>query len=80
MFRVVSIHAHTNVEGNIVKYSCTSEDDIPKLPRFGIRGTQNDCLDKENNPCGYDSKAILYTDTSTKLFVLRVTNEWKEVK
>ena len=80
MFRVVSIYAHTNVDGNIVKYSCTSEDDIAKLPRFGIRGTQSNCLDKENDPCGYDSKAILYTDSSTKLYVLRVTNEWKEVK
>ena len=80
MFKIVKIHNHTNVPGRLVEYTCTSEDDIPKLPRFGIRGTQTDCMEKENDPCGYGSIAVVYTDSNTKAYTLRADNEWKPVK
>lgn len=80
MFKIVKIHNHTNVPGKLVEYTCTSLDDINILPRFGIRGTQTNCLQKENDPCGYGSTAIVYTDSNTIPFTLRANNEWKEVK
>ena len=80
MFRIVKIHNHTNVDGKLVYYTCTSEDDIAKLPRFGIRGTQTGCMDKENDPCGYGSEATVSTTSSTKLFHLNALNEWQEYK
>lgn len=80
MFRRVETLDQGGIDGVVVKYTCTSEEDVPKLPRFGIRGTQTDCPDKENDPCGYGSEAIVYTDSNTIPYTLNAINEWIEVK
>jgi len=63
----------------INEYLCTSEDDISKLPRYDVEGTQqlNDGKDKFNNtPCGYNSTALV---KGGKVFKLWPDNEWAEL-
>ena len=60
----------------IKKYDCTDHDDIRKLPRFNIPGTQvlNDGHDQiDNSPCGYGSTALVKDGSVYRLFP---DNEW----
>lgn len=56
------------------QYLCTSVDDISKLPRCGIEGTQEQRIDpKDNEPCGIGSQAIVKTG---EVYILWPDNEW----
>ena len=64
------------MENGINEYLCTSEDDIQKLPKYNIEGTQqlNDGKDKFNNaPCGYHSTAVV---KGGNIYMLFPDNEW----
>ena len=59
------------------EYLCTSTSDLAKLPREGIRGTQN--LEDEtvnDDPCAIGSTAMVCTGTSTDVYILTPDNEW----
>lgn len=68
-----SIHPSEN---GVNEYLCTSEEDITKLPKYGIKGTQqlNDGKDDFNNtPCGYHSTAVV---KGGNVYMLFPDNEW----
>ena len=76
MFRIISTIDQESVDGIFTKYVCSSHNDIKLLPRYGIRGTQTGCLEKENNPCAYGSIARISNGSTTELYTLSTTNEW----
>lgn len=63
----------------IKSYDCTSVDDVDKLPRYGICGTQilNDGRDEQNNaPCGLGSTALIKGGGVYKLWP---DNQWDKI-
>lgn len=61
-------------------YVCDSEDDISKLPKFGVEGTQvlNDGDDKvTNEPCNYGSSATVISPFSG--YKLAPSNNWVKI-
>lgn len=83
MFRVEDYYEKRHIQGSMRKYLCTSNDDIDKLPKFGIPGTQetdNPKQDKfENTPCAYGSTAIISDGGATNAYKLFPDNEWKKL-
>lgn len=76
MFELTGMDDRHIFRSAIKTYDCTSDDDINKLPKYGIVGTQvlNDGHDNINNaPCGYGSIAIVKGGNVYKLFP---DNEW----
>lgn len=69
-----------NVFRSVIKsYICTSTDDIDKLPRYKIPGTQvlNDGFDDRNNaPCGLGSTANVRGDG---VYILWPDNIWAKM-
>lgn len=62
------------------EYLCTSLDDLAKLPRYGIRGTQNvDNETVDDDPCAIGSEALICTGTSTEVYKLTPDNEWTKM-
>lgn len=61
------------LSGSKKVFICTSVDDIAKLPRYGIKGTQTGCADVHNKPCDYGSTAIVKTG---EVYMLWPDNEW----
>lgn len=64
---------------NVKEYICDTPDDVQKLPRHDIEGTQilNDGDDLANNePCDYGSSATVGTPFSG--YTLYPNNQWKK--
>ena len=64
----------------IKDFICDTPDDIPKLPKFGIEGTQmlNDGEDyATNEPVYYGSSATVIEPYTG--YVLSPSNEWKQI-
>ena len=82
MFEFTGMKDNSMLRSAIKSYDCTSIDDIAKLPRYGIEGTQtlDDGRDDINNaPCGYGSTAMVATGTSTKIYKLMRDNQWTKI-
>lgn len=60
---------------HVCGYLCTSESDIPCLPRFGIPGT-NGMNSEDEEPCNYNSEALVVTGSSSSVHKLMPNNEW----
>lgn len=73
-FKIMKINGQPNsVETK--EFICSSADDIAKLPRYGIRGTQeieNDTV--SNNPCAIGSTAIVCS--TSDVYILAPNNTW----
>ena len=83
MFKVTN--SKWSVSGVQNDYLCSSESDIDHLPKFGVRGTQEeiDEMDKfANEPCMYGSTALVVDPSlvTHKLYVLGADNVWTEFK
>ena len=75
-FELTGMDERSVFRSAIKTFDCTSSDDIQKLPRYGIRGTQelNDGRDTENNaPCNYGSIAFVKGGGTYKLWP---DNQW----
>ena len=83
MFKVTK--SQWSVSGVQNDYLCSSDDDIAKLPRFGVEGTQEVVTEDDMltiAPCMYGSTALVIDpalDTS-KLYILGADNSWVEFK
>lgn len=79
-FKITKINGQPN-SVDTKEYICQSENDIKKLPRYGIRGTQEEKNDTvSNNPCAIGSTAIVCgANVSTKVYILAPDNEWVEL-
>ena len=76
MFKISTINGKPNAY-NQKEYLLTDVADLDKLPKYGIRGTQNDEMDSvADEPCAYGSPAMVVTGTSTLVYVLTPDNEW----
>ena len=65
---------------NIKTYNLCDPADLAKLPRYGIRGQNNDENDTTSDePCYFGSIAILTTGTSTEVYKLTPDNEWTKM-
>ena len=59
------------------EYLLTNAEDVNKLPRVGIKGTQEICNDTvTNDPCAVGSMALVVTGTVTEAYILTPDNEW----
>ena len=61
-------------------YVCDGPDDIAKLPRFKIEGTQSidpECDIFDNEPCNYGSVATVISPFTG--YKLAPSNEWKPI-
>lgn len=58
------------------EYLLQSEDEVDKLPKYGIRGTLEDSVGSGdiNSPCAFGSIALV-CDTSA-VYILAPNNEW----
>ena len=83
MFKITKLQ--WSVSGIQCDYLCSSVDDISKLPRFGVKGTQ-EITDYEeeflNDPCMYGSTALVIDPSleTSKLYILGPDNNWTEYK
>lgn len=73
-FKLVEKNGHP-VRSDIKHFDCTSVDDISKLPKEGIIGTQVG-LEEDNEPCGIGSTALVKNGGAYKLFP---DNEWAKI-
>lgn len=64
--------------GGINEYLCSSIDDIAKLPRVNIAGTQEG-TEFDNVPCGISSTAMVCDGSGTRVFILNPENNWVEM-
>jgi hypothetical protein len=59
------------------EYLLTNAEDVSKLPRIGIEGTQEICNDTVTNyPCAVGSTALVVTGAVTEAYILTPDNEW----
>ncbi len=59
------------------EYLLTNAEDVSKLPRVGIKGTQESCDDTvTNDPCAVGSTALVVTGAVTEAYILTPDNEW----
>lgn len=76
MFRITSINGHPN-DYEQKEFLLTDVADLDKLPRAGIRGSQDENVDSTANlPCGYGSIALVTQNSSTDVYILTPNNEW----
>lgn len=62
---------------NQKEYLLTDASQIDLLPRYGIRGTQNDPNNTiVDEPCGYGSSAMVCSGGFTEVYILTPDNEW----
>lgn len=72
-FVLTDVNGHP-VHSNKKSFVCQSVDDIGKLPRCGIEGTQDVTDDPTiNEPCAIGSDAIVKTG---EVYILWPDNEW----
>lgn len=78
MFKRYKTGQYPIVNG-VCEFLCSSLDDIPKLPRYDIPGTQDgDAFD--NTPCGYRSVAMVCDGVNpTELYILNPENNWVKI-
>lgn len=63
---------------NYRSYICDFRSDIEKLPRFGIKGTDQEGDSISPQPCSYGSDCLCLEDSSVWILG-KETNEWKEL-
>ena len=63
-------------KNGICEYLCSSLDDINKLPKYNVEGTQEgDAF--HNVPCGYRSMAMVCDGVNeTAFYILNPENNW----
>ena len=71
-FVTTTVNGHP-VSSDLKEFVCQSVDDISKLPKKGISGTQET---GDNEPCAIGSMALVSTG---EIFVLFPNNEWCKV-
>ena len=75
-FKIIGVNGGANSYSQ-KEYLLTNADDINKLPRVGVQGSQevkNDTV--TNDPCAVGSIALLVTGTVTEVYILTPNNEW----
>ena len=73
-YKITSINGQPRSH-NTREFLCSTEDDIAKLPRYKIAGTQeleNDTI--SNDPCGIGSTALVCS--TSDVYILTPDNEW----
>ena len=70
----------TSVDGKLnlttKDFLLTSQDEVLKLPKDGIKGTLDTDDKTLNKPCEVGSTAMVVTGTTTELYILTPDNEW----
>ena len=75
-FKITTNNGNPNAS-NQREYLLTDISQVALLPRYGIRGTQNDPNDTvADEPCAYGSTAMVVTGTMTLVYILTPDNEW----
>ena len=75
-FKIIGVNGGSNSYSQ-KEYLLTNAEDINKLPRVGIEGTQETCSDTvTNDPCAVGSTALLVTGAVTEVYILTPDNEW----
>ena len=80
MFKVTK--SQWSVSGVQNDYLCSSDDDIAKLPRFGVEGTQEVLTEDDmlaNEPCMYGSTAIVLGSDGGIVYILGPDNVWSRI-
>ena len=78
-FKIIGVNGQSNYYSQ-KEYLLTNAEDVKKLPRSGIKGTQeiyNDTV--TNDPCAVGSTALLVTGTVTEVYILTPNNEWVKI-
>ena len=76
MFAITKVHGKTNSYAHR-EFLLNSLDDLDKLPRYGVRGTQNNPDDTvADEPCAIGSEATIVTGTDTYMYILTPDNQW----
>lgn len=73
-YKITVINGQVN-SSDTKEFICQNTDDIAKLPRYGIQGTQeleNDTV--SNQPCAIGSKAIVCS--TSDVYILSPDNTW----
>ena len=78
-FKIYGLDDLSAYEIPVKSYVCTSIDDITKLPRFKIPGTQvlDDHDPIDNAPCGYGSTAMV---KGGGVYMLYPDNTWDVIE
>lgn len=70
----------TSVDGKLnlttKDFLLTSQDEVLKLPKDGIKGTLDTDDETLNKPCAYGSTAMVCTESLTEVYILTPNNEW----
>lgn len=78
MFR--AIKTQWSISAELKEFLCSSVDDISKLPKFGIEGTQVDSEymnnEEDNEPCMYGSTAMVCDGSVSDVYILNPDNNW----
>lgn len=75
-FKIIGVNGGAN-SCSQKEYLLTNAADINKLPRAGIKGTQDVGKNSvANDPCAVGSTALLVTGTTTEAYILTPDNEW----
>lgn len=76
MFAITKAHGKINSYAHR-EFLLSDISDLEKLPRNGIRGTQNNPNDTvADDPCAIGSKAIVCTGYLTEIYILNPENKW----
>lgn len=78
-FKLYDVDDRSSFEIPVKSYTCTSESDIEKLPRFKVPGTQvlDDHDPIDNAPCGYGSTAMV---KKGGVYMLYPDNAWDVIE
>lgn len=79
--KIITVNGRPN-SADLKEYICDHADDVAKLPRYGIRGSLDDAIDKTiNKPCAIGSTALVCDngDGSSAVYILNASNEWAEL-
>jgi len=73
-YKIIAINGQIN-SSDLKEFICQDENDITKLPRYGINGTQESEYDTvSNQPCAIGSKAIVCS--TSNVYILSPDNAW----
>lgn len=76
MFKITEINGKPNSYSK-KSFLLTSPDDLDKLPKVGVKGTQNSPDDSVvDEPCAVGSEALLVYNGLTEVYILTPDNEW----
>ena len=81
MFKVTK--SQWSVCGSQKEFICTSADDLAKLPKFGIKGTQVDDSynynEHDNESVMYGSIAMVCDGATSEMYILTPDNNWTKI-